>query len=115
MTSSTRVISILMLLAGLSLGVFASRALRAARLADTAPAADAHVPARIEQKVDLYQRAFGLDAQHTDQVRQQLQRYDRDVRNLLLELRQHHAKDFEELRERTETQITRILKDAGGH
>ncbi|MHC5009885.1 MAG: hypothetical protein ACYTG6_02920 [Planctomycetota bacterium] len=106
-----RTIAILMLLAGISVGIFASRGLRALGPAEDAPSASAQVPPRIEQKVDLYQRAFQLDDRRADLIRRELLRYDSEIRAKILELRQKHAPEFDLLFQETEARIDEILKE----
>jgi hypothetical protein len=113
MTHPLRTIAFLMLVAGLSLGVFASRALRALGQAGPTDAVPAS-PARIELLVDLYRRDFRLDERQSDQVRQELLRYDRRVRDRLLELRQQHAAEFRGFYDEAEEQIRAILAEAQG-
>lgn len=83
-----RTIAILMLLAGLSLGIFASRALRAmgGPADETAPVSGGQE--QIELRVDYYQRDYRLTPQQTDRLRKELYRYDRLIRDKYLELRQ---------------------------
>ena len=76
MAPRLRTVAILLLLAGLALGVFTSRALRALRPSDLlADPTRANSP-QIEQLVDTYQRAYQLDAREADAIRQELRRYD---------------------------------------
>jgi hypothetical protein len=112
MTPRLRTIAILMLLAGLSLGVFASRALRAWGPSDLAPGTERAAAPRIEQLVDHYQRDYNLTPQDADRVRRALVEYDRAVRTRLLELRQQHAPDFEQLNREVEERIAEILESS---
>jgi hypothetical protein len=112
MGANLKTIAFLMLLAGVSLGIFASRALRALGPRDTTPTAGAAVPSTIEQQVELYERYYQLDPRRTDQIRQTLLRYDRGVRDKLLELRSRHAEEFRALFEAAEKEITDVLATA---
>lgn len=106
-----RTIAILMLLAGLSLGIFASRALRAmGGQRATGPVSGGN--AYIEQQVTLHQRSRGLTDLQADAIRRELYAYDRRVEARLWELRQEHADWFEQQREATEQRIRTILADA---
>ena len=92
-----RTIALLMLLAGLSLGIFTVP--RAARRRRGRRAAAHGRPARRASSccVDLYQRDYHLDDEQADRVRQELYRYDRAVNAKIWELRQRHADEFQDL------------------
>ena len=104
-----RTVAILILLAGLALGVFTSRALRALRPGDLLEETTGRNLPQIEQMVESYQRAYQLDASTTDRIRQELQRYDRGVRSLVWELRQKNANRFDSLQAESTERIRRIL------
>jgi hypothetical protein len=114
MPLNLKTIAFLMLLAGLSLGIFASRAVRALGPRDAATAPGAGGPSAIEQQVGFYQRFYQLDPQRTDQVRQTLLRYDRGVRDKLLELRHRHADEFSALLDTATSRINEILEPTEG-
>ena len=103
-----RAVAVLMLLAGLSLGVFAARALWADKPRPAAPVLDE----AIENKVRLYVDVYRLDAEGTDRVRRCLQDHDRAVGELYRKLRQENAKAFETLRDATEATLNEALRDA---
>ncbi len=105
-----RTIAILMLLAGLSLGIFTSRALRAFGEADAPLRTDGRTP-RIELLVDLYQRDYHLSDERADQVRQTLYGYDRAVDALIWELRQRYADEFQALFDTAEVRILDIFME----
>ncbi|MFV1958868.1 MAG: hypothetical protein ACC662_05580 [Planctomycetota bacterium] len=113
MTPRLRTIAILMLLAGLALGVFASRALRAIGPNDplTGPVRDSG--SRIEALVGLYEGSYALDGETTDRIRQELTRYNRRVGSLVWELRQANADRFRALFDDSAERIQRILGSAG--
>jgi len=113
MTPRLRTIAILMLLAGLALGVFASRALRAIGPDDilTRPVHDSGP--RIEALVGLYQNKYALDGKTTDRIRQELTRYNRRVGSLVWELRQANADRFRALFDDSAERIHGILSAAG--
>jgi hypothetical protein len=85
-----RTIALLMLAAGLSLGVFAAKALSTWHLPFSPDPKAAS--AAIEERVRFYQRRHGLDASATDLVRRELIRYDRQVMDAMWAFRnQNHA------------------------
>jgi hypothetical protein len=108
-TLGVRTVAVLMLLAGLSLGVFAARALWAERPRPVAPAG---LDEAIENKVRLYVEYYRLDPAATDSVRRCLQEHDRAVGELYRRLRQDNAKAFEALRTATEATLNEALRDA---
>jgi hypothetical protein len=113
MLSRLPTIALLMLLAGVCLGVFAARAARS--FGPELPAPGSGNPAALERKVDVYQRHYQLDPHHTDQVRRALLDYDRAVREKYLAIRQDpaHADEFRRLQEQVRDRIAGILADAG--
>ena len=113
MVPRLRTVAILLLLAGLALGVFTSRALRALRTGDLLGDPTQLNSPQIEQLVDTYQRAYQLDAREADEIRQELKRYDRSVRDLVWELRQQNADRFDGLLEESTGRIARLLEAAG--
>lgn len=106
-----RTIALLMLLAGLSLGIFTSRALRAFGEGAESPRTDGRTP-RIELHVDLYQRDYHLDDEQADRIRRILYEYDRAVDARIWELRQRHADEFQALYEDAETRMRSIFEEA---
>lgn len=106
---SVRLVALLMLVAGLSLGVFAARAMHAG-LAE--PAAPSGLDATIEAKVDLYRQYYALDAVQADQLRQALQEFDRETVILYRRLREQQPAPFEVLRDRVQARIDAVLKPA---
>lgn len=103
-----RGLAVLMLLAGLSLGVFAARALWAEKPRLVAPVLDE----TIENKVRLYVDYYRLDPEGADRVRRCLQEHDRSVGELYRKLRQENARAFEALRDGTEATLNETLRDA---
>lgn len=106
-----RTIAILMLLAGLALGIFTSRALRAMG-PDALAASTAGRQPKIEVLVDLYQSEFRLDPQQADHVRRVLYAHDRAVAAKIWELRQRHADEFLDLQDEATQEIETILAEA---
>ncbi len=90
-----RTIAILMLLAGLSLGIFTSRALRAMGGPDASQDVSGGQP-QIEFQVDYYQRDFRLTPTEADRIRRELYLHDRLVRDRLWELRKQDEDWFED-------------------
>lgn len=106
-----RTIAILMLLAGLTLGIFTSRALRSMGGADGAACPiDGH--SHIEQRVAFYESYYRLDPQQTDRIRREFYRYDRLVRGRLWELRQQDAEWFRARADEAEVHIRAILEES---
>jgi len=106
-----RTIALLMLLAGLALGIFTSRALRALGPDDLTAAPSGAEP-KIEVLVDLYRSEFRLDPQQADRIRRVLYAHDRAVAAKIWELRQRHADEFLDLRDEAEQELEAILADA---
>ena len=106
-----RTIAILMLLAGLCLGIFASRALRAMGGPEKTGPVTGGQP-QVEQRVEYFQRYYRLTPQQTDAIRRELYQHDRLVRDKLWELRKVHADWFETRREALETRVREILREA---
>jgi hypothetical protein len=108
MSANLKTIAFLMLLAGLSLGIFASRAVRA--LGPGEPVASSH--STVEQQVEFYQRFYQLDPQQTDRIRQALLVYDRKVRDKLMEFRASQEQEFHALFEKAHQTILDVVADA---
>jgi hypothetical protein len=110
MTTRIRTIALLMLLAGLSLGIFAVRAVRAIAPGDVerpAPQGDAHV----EQLLEYYRRQYDLDPVRTDRVRKALKAYQSGVSDLLWKLRKEHQGEFDVIYEDANQTIQAILAE----
>ncbi|MDJ0520888.1 MAG: hypothetical protein QNJ90_02320 [Planctomycetota bacterium] len=105
MLYSLRSIALLMLAAGVSLGVFAG-SLVANKKPDPRPVLDR----QIEERVKLYREYFALDDARTDEVRQELTRHRNELRKLLLRLRSEHKDEFSALVEATERRIRAITE-----
>lgn len=112
MVPRLRTIAILMLLAGLSLGVFTARALRAFSTTDLLQDRQTSGNARIEQLVTLYAEEFDLDALASSQVRDELTRYDQALNKLYWQLRQDHKDQFRALHEEASRRIEEVLEKA---
>jgi uncharacterized protein YneF (UPF0154 family) len=99
------IVSVLALLAGLSIGFFVSEARATARVASS-PAID---PV-LERKVDDYVTRYGLDAASTQEIRAALKDYDQGLLDLLRQLRQRHKDDFKALSDRANARIDQALQ-----
>jgi len=106
-----RTVAVLMLLAGLSLGVAAARTLWAEKPRPPMPVLDG----AIENKVRLYAEVYGLDAQGADRVRRRLQKHDQGVTALYRQLREEKKAAFQELIQATQADIDAILLEAKDH
>lgn len=106
MLYSLRSIALLMLAAGVSLGVFAGT-LVANKKPDPRPVLDR----QIEERVKLYREYYGLDTARTDEVRRELTRHRYELRKLLLRLRSEHQDEFTGLVDATERRIRAIIED----
>ena len=107
-----RTIAVLTLLAGLSLGIFTSRALRAMGGGDPDQRPPYRLQKRIEMQLDLYRDMYNLNPQELDGVEQALRKYDRDVDTQIWLLRVENAEKFQALRDRAEASIQAVLTDA---
>ena len=107
MIGGLRTITVLMLLAGVSLGVFASNLI--AR--DPQPVTPVVNP-RIESQVRYWRERYELDADATDRVRQALQRMTQRNRELILDLQQRHRDEFQAVVSETRDAIDAVLMEA---
>jgi hypothetical protein len=106
-----RTIIALMLLGGLSVGVFAGSLIARNRAADPATFGTDRA---LELKVDVYRDYYELDAESADALRQVLRSYTRRTRDALNELRVLHADRFEAIRAEAEAGIQKIVQAAQG-
>ena len=107
MLYSLRSIALLMLAAGVSLGVFAGTL-----VANKKPDSQPQLSRQIEERVKLYREYYGLDDLKTDDVRRELTRHRSDLRTLLLRLRSEHQNEFSDLVDGTERRIRAITEGA---
>lgn len=107
MLHSLRTVAILMLIAGVCMGVFASTVVAGKR-----PTVPPTLDDTIEERVKAYSDLYSLDVGKTDMIRRELQRHRRELRDLLLELRARHQDEFSDLVHKTKLRIDAILKDA---
>jgi hypothetical protein len=103
MLTNLKTLTLLMLLAGVSLGVFATT-LIAAGSPDPAPAP-------YDERVEAYRRAYGLDQDQTNAVRTELIRHRKHMYDLLIELRHKNEQRFKEIVDGTESRIREIIED----
>ena len=104
MLTNLKTITLLMLLAGVSLGVFANT-LIAGGNPDPAPAP-------FDERVEAYRKAYGLTDAQTEAVRAELTRHRQKMYDLLLELRRRNQAEFSEIVDDTENRIRMIIEDA---
>ena len=110
MGPSPRTLSILMLLAGISMGVFAGTLVAD----DPAPQLGTHKAGDAANlRAKHYQDVHGLDEVQTDAIRQALVRHHRLLHDKLRALWQEHDVEFKVLSLETEQRIDRILTEAG--
>jgi hypothetical protein len=105
-----RTLMALMLLGGLSVGVFAGSLIARDRAADPATFGAERA---LELKVDVYRAYYDLDPEATDSLRRVLRTYTRRTRDALNELRGQHADRFEAIRAETEAAIQDLVAGAG--
>lgn len=105
MLTNLRNIALLMLVAGISLGVFASTLL-ASRGDPVRP----RLEQRIEERVKLYHDMYNLDTGRTEEIRRELIRHQRELLDLLLRLRRENSGAFSDLVSRTEDRIREIIE-----
>lgn len=110
MVPSLRTVSILMLLAGISMGVFAGTL-----MADD-PVPPSGIPkagAAANQRALHYQRVHGLDEAQTDAIRQLLVQHERAVRDQMRTLWSENQDRFDALTGETQQRIEAVLVDSG--
>jgi hypothetical protein len=107
MIYSLRGVALLMLVAGISLGVFAGTLIAIKRTPTPLS-----LEQTVEERVKLYREFYDLDVGSTDAIRRELQRHRRELRDKLVDLRRRHADEFNDLVTETETRIEKILKSA---
>ncbi len=108
MITDLRTITILMLLAGISLGVFASTLL-ASRQDRVSPVLDP----KLEAQVDAYRELYNLDEAGADRVRRELQSFLSKARQRKLDILQQHRAEFDALRDEALRRIERIAQEMG--
>lgn len=109
MSGGLRTITILMLLAGVSLGVFATNLV--AR--DPQPVSPVLDP-RVESQVEYWTERYDLDADRTDQVRQVLQRLRVRLRQKQMDLYRQHSEEFQALKREHAAKIYEIVGETDG-
>ena len=104
MRGGLRTITILMLLAGVCLGVFAGK------LAARKPqAATPILDPRVENQVRYWRERYELNAEDTDRIRMVLLRMREQSRGALLDLRHEHPERFQAISQEAQTKIRAIL------
>lgn len=105
MITNLRNLALLMLAAGMSLGVFATTL-----LADRNPPPRPKLEQRIEERVKLYREMYNLDDGRTEEVRRELVRHQRELLDLLFRLRRENSDAFGDLVDGTENRIREIIE-----
>ena len=104
---SLRTLTILTLLTGISLGVFAGTLL-AARPGATEDASS-RVEEAVQDKLDWYRVRYGLDAEQTERVRRELVTYRQESEANLRKLWREHEEVFEKLSRTSKDRIKAII------
>jgi hypothetical protein len=104
MPYTLRTIALLMLVAGICLGVFAGT-LMAGKDEPAPPNLDQWV----EERVRLYRADYDLDVETTDAIRRELQRHRRALWDMMMDLRRRHQEEFSRLRQETEARLQGLL------
>jgi hypothetical protein len=108
MVRTLTIVTLLALVAGLSVGFFVAEVSATARpVATTAP-----VDPVVEQRVLDYVRFYDLAPAQADEVRAALKEYDQGLLNLLNRLRVQHREDFKALSDRADARIRGVLPPA---
>lgn len=105
---TVRVVAVLMLLAGASLGVLLARTLWAQK---PTPASGGVLDQAIEHRVQLYVRLEHLGPRGEARVRRCLTEYDRAVTDLYRTLRQEQAHRFQALSGSAQAELETILQE----
>jgi hypothetical protein len=112
MVRTLTIVSVLALLAGLALGVFAAHA---ADWVGAAPTAAAPASASLlDEKVERYRVAYHLDAAKTLEVRLALREYEQGVSDALKRLRAQNPKEFTDLRVAANKRLDKVIAGAKG-
>ena len=104
-----QVLTLLMVMAGVFLGLFASRLIARPTRAPEAPRQRA-----IEHEVRYYQKTYRLGEVAADAIRRALREYEDDRLALLRKLQAEHPHDFDALRQRAEERIRDVVREAEG-
>ncbi len=105
MVRTLTIVTLLALVAGLSVGFFVAEVSATARpVATTTP-----VDPVVEQRVLDYVRFYDLAPAQADEVRAALKEYDQGLLNLLNRLRVQHRDDFKALSDRADARIRGVL------
>lgn len=110
MSMGIRTVAVLMLLAGVSMGVFAGSLIARDRAVDSGAIP---LDAVLEQKVRYYREFFDLDPSQTELVRQALVSHKRRMRDALHALRAEHSAAFQAIVAETEARLLEICEPAG--
>lgn len=106
---SFRILALLLILAGASLGLFAG-----SLLAGSAPPAQGRrTDPYIDAQVDEYTTRFGLDATGASRVRHEFEQLRGTVRAKRMEILARHQAELDALVEETGERIRRIVREHG--
>ncbi len=108
MGPSVRTTAILMLLAGVSMGVFAGTL-----TAGEKPSVEPTLNQRIEMQVSEYRKFYGLDDVQTDQVRMILKDYQRQLLDGIRDVYRENQSRFDRLQGVAEKRIQDVVKKNG--
>ncbi len=104
MLTNLKTITLLMLLAGVSLGVFAGTLIAAG---DPGPE-----PSPFSERAKAFQELYGLTPEQTADVERELERHRQRIYDVLLELRRDNQDRFSEVIDDTENRIRAIIEGA---
>ncbi len=105
MVRTLTIVTLLALVAGLSVGFFVAEVRATTRPSSTSTPTDPVV----EQRVQDYVRFYDLAPAQADEVRAALKEYDQGLLNLLNRLRVQHREDFKALSDRADARIRAAL------
>ncbi len=108
MLNNVKAFALLMLTAGLALGVFAGSLIASPK---EQVAALTPVDAAVETRLKHYQDEYDLDVLEADRLRHEIVRYRRRVRDELLKLWRKNQNKFDHINRQSEDRILKILGD----
>lgn len=109
MVRTLTIVSLLALLAGLSLGWFVHEARATATIES-----ETRVDPDLERKVQLYVAQYSLEPAQAQEIRLALKDYDQGLLDLFRRLRSQHKEDFKTLSNRADARIDAVLHGRTG-
>ena len=106
MLNNVKTFALLMLTAGLALGVFAGSLIASP---EEVVSGISRVDAAVESRIQHYQEKYDLDVLETDLLRHEIVRYRRQVRDELLKLWRDNQDKFDYINKKSEEKILKIL------